>query len=111
MTSDANGQKVTTSRQLKRANSNTSSQDHYYGMANKGGIADPNSTMISNAVNMSVLSHGAGAHSGGPHSGTILNTSTSGLPSRHVYQSTSVNSSKDLSLIQQSLAKNFSKHF
>ena len=63
-------------------------------MVKKGGITDPNSTMISNAVNSSVLSNGAG-----PHSGAILNTSTSGLPN-HIYQSTSVNSSsKDLSLI------------
>ena len=73
-------------------------------MVKKGGISDPNSTMISNAVNMSVLSHGAAQ--------AILNTSsTQGLANNHAYQSTSVNSSKDLSLIQQSLAKNFSKHF
>ena len=65
-------------------------------MVKKGGTTDPNSTMISNAVNMSVLSHGGGA--GGAHGGAILNTSTSGLPN-HIYQSTSVNSSKDLSLI------------
>ena len=52
--------------------------------------------MISNAVNMSVLSHGGVG--GGAHGGAILNTSTSGLPN-HIYQSTSVNSSKDLSLI------------
>lgn len=65
-------------------------------MVKKGGTTDPNSTMISNAVNMSVLSHGGGG--GGAHGGAILNTSTSGLPN-HIYQSTSVNSSKDLSLI------------
>lgn len=63
--------------------------------------------MMTNAVNMSVLSQGLVPGSGG---GGILNTSTTGLPNQ-IYQSTSVNSSKDLSLIQQSLAKNFSKHF
>ena len=67
-------------------------------MVKKGGGTDPNSTMISNAVNMSVLSHGGGGGQGGAHGGAILNTSTSGLPN-HIYQSTSVNSSKDLSLI------------
>ena len=70
-------------------------------MVKKGGITDPNSTMISNAVNMSVLSHGGGvvgAAGNASASGAILNTSTSGLPN-HIYQSTSVNSSKDLSLI------------
>jgi len=73
--------------------------------------------MISNAVNMSVLS-GGNLASGNQlqsqvGSGGVLNTSLSGLPSQnhHVYQSTSVSSSKDMSLIKQSLAKNFSKHF
>ena len=87
----SSAQKVNPSRQLKRANSNHSSQDHYYGVVKKS--ADPDSTMITNGVNTSLLSTG-----GGPQ-GTILNTSTSALPNQ-IYQSTSVNSSKDLSLIQ-----------
>ena len=80
--------------------------------------------MVSNAVNMSILSTGALPNSltqqpsgqVGPSVG-VLNSSLSGLPGsqasqdHRVYQSTSVNSSKDLSLIKQSLQKNFSRHF
>ena len=66
-------------------------------MVKKGGTSDPNSTLVSNAVNMSVLSQGGGIAGG---QSAILNTSNHGGLPNHIYQSTSVNSSKqDLSLI------------
>ena len=51
---ETSAQKVTPSRQLKRANSNSSSHEQYYGIVKKSN--DPNSTMMSNAVNASMLS-------------------------------------------------------
>ena len=97
---------------MKRANSNSSSHEQYYGVVKKGGPSgsgDVNSTMISNAVNTSVLS--SQGLPMGPGGRNDLNVSASAALPNHIYQSTSVSSSKDLSLIQASLAKNFSKHF